>query len=139
MTEKELQKMEMAELHDLVAQAVRIYYERLMLDYGERIANSIIDEEDTSGITLDTGEVEQAVITAQAIALGRLEYLSDDSAWDDVRDMIMSHMQQAIEMGMNKRGKTLSFKLTENEDGDGGRLEMVAEDLPSEDTKNEQD
>lgn len=139
MTEKELQEMKMAELRDLVAQAARIYYERMMLDYGERIANNIIDEEDTSGITLDTGEVEQAVITAQAIALGKLEYLSDDSAWDDVRDMIMGHMQQAIEMGMNKRGKTLSFKLTENEDGDGGRLEMVAEDLPSEDTKDEQD
>ena len=138
MTEKELQKMEMTELHDVVAKAMRIYYERLMLDYGERIANSIIDGEGNPELNLDTGEVEQAVITAQAIALDNLEYLSDNPIWDDVKNMIMSHLQQSIEMGMNKRGKTLSFKLTENEDG-GGTIQMTAEDLPSEDTKDEQD
>ena len=133
MSKKELDvgAMTLEEMNNALTDLLRTYYERMLLDFGEQVAGSIIDGNEDVPMELKLDEVGKAVIMAQALARGRYEYLSDDFSWDGVKEMVMGDLSQAVEMGMNKRGKTIAIEVEKNEDG-GGTAKLTAEDLEDE-------
>lgn len=125
---KDIANMTMEEIKDATIDLMRTYYERLLLDFGENVANSIIDNAEYPSIGLNLDITDQAIITAQALARGKLKYLDDTMDWEGVKEMLTGDISQSVEMGLNKRGKTIDIKLEENEDG-GGTVKLETKDL----------